>query len=301
MPISHILLAVAVAAIWGFNFIAVKFALIDFNPLFLCAFRFFLASIPAVFFIKRPAAPFKWIILYGLIVFGLQFSFVFLGIKVGMPAGLASILMQTQVFFSLFFAMLFLAEFPKIWQIVGAIVSFSGIGLVGLHLDQSTTLAGFLCILAAASSWGIGNLITKRIGRVNMMSLVVWGSFTAFFPLLITSFAIEGSASIVHSLTHFTWKSMSSVCFIAYISTWMGYGIWNWLISRHPVTVVVPFSLLIPVFGMLCAVIILHEPYQVWKLISGILVVSGLCINLLGPRLLTLMKLLPKKMSYKTD
>ena len=288
MPISHLLLALLVAIIWGINFIFVKFSLEVFSPLLLCALRFILASIPAVFFIKPPAVPFKMVILYGLVVFALQFSLVFIGMNVGMTPGMASIIMQAQVFFSLFFAVFFLGEKPNIGQVVAAVIAFTGIGLVAMHFDTNISLLGFICILAAAAALGVGNLITKKMNRVNMMALVVWGCFVASIPTLILSLLIEGPDSIVYSYHHLTWLSTTSLLYIVFVSTWIGYGVWNWLLSRYSVGVVVPFALLVPVFGLLSSVLILGEPFQLWKLVAGLLVISGLYINLLSARIFRL-------------
>ena len=288
MPISHLLLALLVAIIWGINFIFVKFSLEVFSPLLLCALRFILASIPAVFFIKPPAVPFKMVILYGLVVFALQFSLVFIGMNVGMTPGMASIIMQAQVFFSLFFAVFFLGEKPNIGQVVAAVIAFTGIGLVAMHFDTNISLLGFICILAAAAALGVGNLITKKMNRVNMMALVVWGCFVASIPTLILSLLIEGPDSIVYSYHHLTWLSTTSLLYIVFVSTWIGYGVWNWLLSRYSVGVVVPFALLVPVFGLLSSVLILGEPFQLWKLVAGLLVISGLFINLLSARIFRL-------------
>ena len=288
MPISHLLLALLVASIWGINFIFVKFSLEVFSPLLLCALRFILASIPAVFFIKPPAVPFKMVILYGLVVFALQFSLVFIGMNVGMTPGMASIIMQAQVFFSLFFAVFFLGEKPNIGQVVAAVIAFTGIGLVAMHFDTNISLLGFICILAAAAALGVGNLITKKMNRVNMMALVVWGCFVASIPTLILSLLIEGPDSIVYSYHHLTWLSTTSLLYIVFVSTWIGYGVWNWLLSRYSVGVVVPFALLVPVFGLLSSVLILGEPFQLWKLVAGLLVISGLYINLLSARIFRL-------------
>ena len=288
MPISHLLLALLVAIIWGINFIFVKFSLEVFSPLLLCALRFILASIPAVFFIKPPAVPFKMVILYGLVVFALQFSLVFIGMNVGMTPGMASIIMQAQVFFSLFFAVFFLGEKPNIGQVVAAVIAFTGIGLVAMHFDTNISLLGFICILAAAAALGVGNLITKKMNRVNMMALVVWGCFVASIPTLILSLLIEGPDSIVYSYHHLTWLSTTSLLYIVFVSTWIGYGVWNWLLSRYSVGVVVPFALLVPVFGLLSSVLILGEPFQLWKLVAGLLVISGLYINLLSSRIFRL-------------
>ncbi|HHU0125626.1 TPA: EamA family transporter [Legionella pneumophila] len=263
----------------------VKLSLEEFSPLLLCAVRFLLASVPAVFFIKPPAVPFKIIASYGLIMFALQFALLFIGLRVGMTPGVASLLMQVQVFFSMFFAIIFLGEQPQVGQIIGALIAFIGIGVVALHFDHNVSLMGFLCILAAAASWGIGNLITKKIHSVNLIAVIVWSSFVACLPMFILSLVFEGPESFVTAYEHMTWKGILSVLYIVYISTWVGYGVWNWLISRYPVGMVVPFTLLVPVVGILSSVLILGEPFYLWKLVAGLLVISGLCINLLTTRL----------------
>jgi O-acetylserine/cysteine efflux transporter len=284
MPIPHLLLALLVVVIWGINFLFVKLGLEEITPLLLCAVRFVLASIPAIFFIKPPAS-FKIVTLYGLVMFALQFSLLFIGMHAGMTTGMASLLMQVQVFFSLFFAAIWLGETLYSWQIAGALISFIGIGLVGMHVDKNISLLGFMAILGAAATWGIGNLITKKITNINMIALVVWGSFIACFPMLILSLIFEGPRSIVHSYNHLTWLGATSVLYIAYASTWIGYGVWNWLISRYPVGMIVPFTLLVPIIAILSSVLILGEPFQLWKLAAGLLVIGGLCINLLGARI----------------
>lgn len=285
MPVSHLLLAILVVIVWGLNFLFVTFSLEEFSPLFLCALRFILASIPAVFFIKPPVdVPFRLVVLYGMIAFSLQFSFLFMGLYVGMSPGMASIVMQTQVFFSLFFAMIFLGEQPKIWEIVGALVSFSGIVLIAMNVENNNSFWGFIFILAAAASWGLGTLITKKIKNKsdrNMFSLVVWGSFVAFIPMLALSLIIEGPKSIMYTYYHVTWVGVYSLLYTVYLSTLIGYGVWNWLLSRYAVGVIVPFTLLVPIVGVLSSILVLGEPFERWKLVAGLLVVGGLCINLL--------------------
>lgn len=284
MPISHLLLALLVVIIWGVNFLFVKLSLEEISPLLLCALRFVLASIPAIFFIKPPAVPFRIVALYGLIMFALQFSLLFIGMHAGMTPGMASLIMQVQVFFSMFFAAILLGEQPSIWQITGALVSFMGIGLVAMHFDNNVSLLGFIFILAAAATWGLGNLITKKAKNINMIALVVWGSFAAFIPMLVLSLIFEGPGNIAYSYHHLTWIGTSSLLYIVYASTWVGYGVWNWLLSRYPVGIIVPFTLLVPVVGVLSSVLILGEPFQLWKLVAGLLVISGLCINILSAR-----------------
>lgn len=285
MPLQHILLALLVTVIWGVNFVFIKFALIDLPPTLLCALRFFLAFFPAIFFIKRPSAPLRLILLYGLLTFSLQFYLIFIGMHAGITPGLTSLLIQVQVFCSMFFAAILVREMPNFLQILGALVAFSGMGLIAMHLDnQTVTLTGFLFILGAAAAWGLGNIVTKKIGSVNMLSLVVWGSFVACIPLTLLSLIVDGPTQIVADLHHLSLLGLVSTLYIVYVSTWIGYGVWNWLVSHHAVPTIVPFTLLVPVFGILSSILICHEPFQSWKLLTGLFIISGLCINILGTR-----------------
>jgi O-acetylserine/cysteine efflux transporter len=207
-----------------------------------------------------------------------------MGMKAGMTPGLASLIAQVQIFFSIFFAAVLLNEMPSLIQIIGAIVSFSGIGLVAMHLDGSVTLPGFLLIIGASISWGLGNLVTKKLSHVNMISLVVWGSFVACFPILLVSLIFEGPRAIFNTFQHVTLLGVSSVCYIVYVSTWIGYGVWSKLIKEHPIATVVPFTLLVPVVGLFSSVLVLGEPLQSWKVFAGLLVITGLFINIIGSR-----------------
>lgn len=282
MPASHFLLALLVVIIWGINFLFVKLGLEEISPFLLCALRFILASLPAVFFIKPPAIPCRVIITYGLVMFALQFSLLFSGMHVGMTSGMASLLMQTQVFFSMFFASILLKQHSNVWQILGALISFAGIGLVALHFDNTISLPGFVLILAAAATWGIGNLIIKKSDDINMISVVVWGSLVASFPMLLLALIIEGPSSFSDAWFHLSWTGATALLYIVYISTWIGYGTWNWLLGHYPVGMIVPFTLLVPVIGIASSVLILDEPLEPWKIAACLLVIGGLCINLLG-------------------
>jgi O-acetylserine/cysteine efflux transporter len=285
MKMTHLFLVLLVILIWGINFVFVKLGIQEIPPLLLCAVRFFLASIPAIFFIKRPAVPFRLVAAYGLVMFALQFTCVFTGIHAGMSPGMASVIMQVQVFFSILFGMFIFGERPSLWQMVGALISFFGIALIGFHIDAHMPLLGFLLILGAAASWGVGNLIVKKSTRINMMALVVWGSFVASFPLLLLSLIFEGPAKIIFTYHHVSWVGITALLYIVYLSTWVGYGLWNWLLSRYPISTVVPFTLLIPIVGMGGSALVLGESLDAWKLEAGLLVIGGLCINLLGARL----------------
>ncbi|MBS0625390.1 MAG: EamA family transporter [Verrucomicrobia bacterium] len=290
MSISHLLLALLLILVWSFNFVAIREALNGLSPIFLTAARFFLTSIPAIFFIKPPKTSFKMLISYGLVMYGLQFALLFMGMYAGVAPGLASLLLQVHVFFSILLAILFFQEKLHLWQAIGALCSFGGIAWIGMHVGGSLTLGGVILVLGSAAAWGTGNILSKKIGQVNMLSLVIWGSLVAWPPLLILSLCVEGPAEIVQNLSHLSWTSLGSVLYIAYLSTLFGFGIWSWMLHRHPVSKVAPFTLAVPVFALFFSALLLHEPIQAWKITGGVLVIGGLCINLLGPRLFSRFK-----------
>ena len=205
---QHIALAIAVAVIWGFNFVMIKAGLEELPPILLCALRFFFAAFPAVFFIRRPNIAFRQVAVFGLVMFALQFTLLFLGITAGTTAGLASLLLQVQVFFTILLAVMFLHEKPSVWQIARAIISFSGIGLVAANLGGDISALGMGLIIAAAASWGAGNLISKRFGKIDMLALVIWGSFVAWPPLLLVSFIFEQNFLDLEGLSGLTWRSL---------------------------------------------------------------------------------------------
>ncbi len=281
----HILLLVLVVAVWGLNFVFVKTGLQEIPPMLFCFFRFFLLSIPAVFFFKRPAVPFKWVAIYGLVMFVLQFALMFMGMQAGVSAGLGSLLLQTQVFFSILFASIVLKERINRWQVFGAVLSFSGIAFVGLHLGSSATLTGLLLVIAAAATWGLGSVIVKKMGRTQSGSLLSWGGLVAWPPLLVLSLIFEESRPMLLDLHNLSAASYTAIFFVTVCSTVFGFGIWNWLVQIYPLATVAPFTLLVPVFGMLSSALILEEALEPWKIVAGLLVISGLCFNILGARL----------------
>jgi len=287
----HIMLAVLVTFIWGFNFVFVHFGLEELPPLTLCALRFFMASVPLVFFMKRPKVSWRLLILYSVLTFALQFAFLFIGMKAGVAPGLTSLLAQTQVFFSFFFAALFLGERLTHWQIMGASLAFTGLLVVAEHLGGvDITGAGFVWILLASMAWGAGNSCIKKMGGAQGLSLIVWASFLAFPLLLIASCLLDGPAVIISSLQHITWRGASAVIYIAYGSTWIGYGIWAWLLSTYSVGTVVPFTLLVPVFGMFASSLVFGEGLPAWKIIAAVFIMLGLMVHLFGARLPKLLR-----------
>ncbi len=284
MPFSHVLLALCVIAIWGINFVVIQIGLRELPPIFLTFLRFFFAAFPAVFFIKRPQIPFKMLFSYAMLMFTLDFAFLFSGMYAGVSSGIASLTLQTQVFFTAILAMIFLKEKLTPWQILGALVAFCGIGLVAINTGGDVNTLGLLLVEFAALSWAGGNLVSKKIGKVDMFSLVVWGSLVAWPPLLLLSFILEYGQWSVESILNVSWLTIGSVAYLVYPVTLFGSAIWSWLLSRHAASTVAPFTLLVPIFGFSSSALILGEGMQGWKIGAGFLIVFGLVINLYGGR-----------------
>lgn len=283
---KHILLAIVTTVIWGCNFIFISAALQDLPPYLLCVLRFFFSCFPAIFFLPKPAVDHKLLLGYGLLMFGVQFALLFSGMDAGMPPGLTSLVFQSQVFFSLFLAAIFLHENPSPLQLIGALVSFSGLGVVWVNYTESASWIGFILILGAAIAMGFGNLFSRKLTQVNAYALVAWGSLYSLLLLVPACLYMEGPALISRSLQHISWTTVGALAFTVYISTWIGYGAWNKLLHQYSIAVVIPFTLLVPVFGILISHWVLGEPIQHWKLLSAWLIICGLGINVLGSRLL---------------
>lgn len=285
MTLTDILTALAVVTIWGVNFVVIKIGLQDLPPVLFTALRFIFAALPLVFFVKRPQTTWPLVLTYGMFQFAFQFTLLFSGIKLGLPAGLASLVIQLQAFFTIGLAVLMLGERPQAVQLIGALVALGGMGLVAIHLDSQATLIGFVLVVLGGVCWAVANIATKKMGPVNALSLVVWGSLVASPPLLLASWLMEGQAAWQLALHNFSTRTLMTVLFQAYPNTILGFGIWSLLMRRYAAATIAPFTLLVPVAGMTSAALILGEPLQWWKVAAGMLVLAGLALNQFGARL----------------
>ena len=285
MTLPDILAALCVVSIWGVNFVVIKIGLEDLPPVLFTALRFIFAALPLVFFVKRPQAAWPLVAAYGMFQFAFQFTLLFSGIKLGLPAGLASLVIQLQAFFTIGLAVLLLGERPRAVQLAGALVAFCGMGLVAAHLEGQATLTGFVLVVMGGMCWALANIVTKKMGQVNALSLVVWGSLVASPPLLLASWLMEGQAAWQLAAHNFSLKSLFTVLFQAYPNTILGFGIWSLLMRRYAAATIAPFTLLVPVAGMTSAALILGEQLEWWKVAAGALVLGGLALNQFGARL----------------
>ena len=285
LPVRHLLLAVAVVAVWGTNFVVIKLALGQLPPLLLATLRFSFALLPAVFFLKLPSVPWRNLATYGLLIGAGQFGLLFIAMNGHISPGLASLVIQTQVFFTIGLAMRSAGERVQPVQWAALLLSAAGLVTIATHTDGTTTPLGLAIILVAAFCWACGNMASRRAGRVDMLAYVVWASAFSIPPLLVLSLVIEGPARIATSLAHADSLAWGAVLWQALGNTLFGYAVWGWLLARHPAATIAPMALLVPVFGMASSLWWLGEPLPAWKLAAAALVLSGLALNLLWPRL----------------
>ncbi|KQW46761.1 hypothetical protein ASD88_08745 [Pelomonas sp. Root662] len=286
LPLRHFLLALAVVAIWGSNFVVIKVALDVLPPMTLAVLRFAIAFVPACFFLARPAVGWRNLAGYGGFVAVGQFGLLYLAMRSEISPGLASLVIQTQVFFTLLLAVWLANErvLPSQW--LGLVLAVAGIAVIVFHTDGATSPLGLAMVLAAAFSWACGNIVGKRAGKVNMLAYVVWSSAFAVPPLLVLALVVDGPARISTGLAAADAGTWAAVLWQSFANTLFGYGCWSWLLARHPAARIVPMALLVPIFGMGASSLLLAESLPGWKLTAAALVMAGLAINLFGPRLL---------------
>ena len=288
-----LLLVLAVVTIWGFSFVPMRVALDTVPPFALAGLRFLGSAVPAVFFVRRPNVPWRSVVAYGFAIGVVQFGLLFLGIELGMPAGLSSLVIQTQVFFTIGIAAWWLHDRLTLQSIVGAAIAGAGIALLGAHkvtAGAGATVVGFVLVIGAALAWAVANIIAKVAGRdregndrgVDMFALVVWSSLAAPVPLFIASWLFEGGPQAVAAVRGMTWLPWACVLFMSYFATLFGLAKWNALLHRYPTAVIAPFALLIPVSGLVSGAIFLGESLAPLQLAGVALVFVGLAWNMYG-------------------
>lgn len=282
MPIRDVLLALLAVLALGLAFVAIKVGVAHMPPLLLTALRFLFAALPAVLFIRPPAAPIRTVIGFGIALGVVQFGLLITSIKLGMPAGLASLLIQLQAFFTVGLSWLILGERPNRWQIGGACLAAAGMALIGSQWLGNTSIIPFLMVLGAALAWASANLIGKHAGTADRFALVVWGSLAAPVPLFLLSLMFEGPDAIAAALSPPAWQAVLSVGFMAYPATVMAFSLWNVLLSRHQAAAVAPFALLIPIVGMVSSSIVFGERLGASEIVASALILTGLLIGMNG-------------------
>jgi O-acetylserine/cysteine efflux transporter len=281
-----LLLALAIVAVWGTNFVVIKISLDSFPPFYFAALRYIFVLFPAVFFLRMPKVSWGNLCIYGLATGVGQFGVMYYAVNSQISPGLASLVVQTQVFFTIGFAMFFAKEGLRLYQALAVAVAMTGLVIIALHTDSTTTFLGLALVVFAGFSWGVANTVSRRAGAINMLSYVVWASAFSIPPLLIISLIFEGG-------THHLWEvtlaapvgAWVGVLWQSWANTLFGYAAWGWLLSKHPAAVVAPAPLLVPIFGMGASAFFLGEALPSWKVMAASLVIAGLVVNLFWPSL----------------
>lgn len=282
-------LALLVIVVWGVNFAVIKVGLVGVPPLLLAALRFMLAAFPALLFVRAPKVPLRLYLAFGLTMSVGQFAFLFTAIHVGMPSGLASLVLQSQSFFTLVLTALWLKEKWHANQLAGLLLAAGGLALIGSAHGASMPLTGFLLTVAAATMWACGNIVSRAVGRygpMNQLAFVVWASLVPPLPLLALSGLLEGPAVMAAALQAFNWQSFAAVAYIAWASTLFGYAVWNFLLAHYPVNRIAPFTLLVPLVGLSTGWLVFGESLQPIHFAGGALLMVGLLVNLFDAPLL---------------
>jgi len=278
MPLRDVLIALVVVTIWGVNFTVIKLSVTELPPILAAALRFFFAAVPAVFFVPRPQASWGLVIAYGLAMGFALYALLNMSIYLGMPASLASVVLQVQAIFTILLAFFFLGERPRQLQLLGSIIAFAGIGVIGAGRWHGAAIAPFLITIAAAFAWGTANIVSKRAGAINMVAFTVWGNLMAPVPLLALSLLVDGPQAVLAALSNPSWEVAGIVAFLAYPTTLFGFAAWSWLLQRHPTTMVAPFTLLVPITGMLAGMLVLGERIAAMDIAGGLLILAGLSL-----------------------
>jgi len=294
----HIALATLIAAVWGFNFVVIKMGVGEVPPFMLTALRFTLSAIPAIFLIAPPKVSLQSLLGFGFVLGVGQFGFLFLAIKLGMSASLASLVLQLQAPFTMLFAGLFLKETPKFNQLLGAGVAFSGISLIAANRWSGPDALPLILCLLACMGWAGANIIAKRAKPNDTLSFVIWSSLVSPLPMFALSYGFEDHAALATALLHPNLISLGALLYLAGASTLFGYSAWNYLLRLYPAGTVAPFSLLVPLFGILSGVVVLHEHFDSYEIAGGAIVIAGLLLSNFGDRLAIKKKAEPEAPPY---
>jgi O-acetylserine/cysteine efflux transporter len=291
--------ALAVVVIWGLNFIFMKFALRDFTPFQMGAARYVFAVLPLIVFIKRPNFDVKWLLYYGLFQGVGQFGFLFVGIKLGMTAALASVLMQTQVFFTALIGFFLLGEKPSRSLQIGLFLAAMGLACFAMNYiapqatnTPATTLFGLIFCVLGASMWAASNIVVRKAQQslkkdtsFDAVAFLVWSSIVPILPFIVLTLLFDAEATRWRWLDA-SWGSWVSIAFLGWVATIIAYALWTGLLKRHPANRVAPFSLGVPMVGITAGMVVLGEQITTWQWGGIALVVAALLMVMFGPRVL---------------
>jgi O-acetylserine/cysteine efflux transporter len=277
----HLLLAVAVAVVWGVNFVVIEVGLQDFPPLLFSALRFFFAAVPAVFILGRPRVAWRYVIAVGMALGVAKFGLLFVGMDHGVPAGLSSLVLQSQVIFTLLFAVVVLRERPRLTQLLGIGIACVGMLVIVLDRGLAAPLGALALVIAAAVCWGVSNTVTRHAKPQDTLRFMVWVSAVAVLPLLLLSLLTEGPSSDLDALRSIDLTGVGAIAYLSFMATLFGFGAWGFLLRQYDASTVAPFSLLVPVVGMAAAWVFRGEAVGLQQGIAALLIIGGMACTVI--------------------
>ena len=277
------LLAALVASIWGFNFVVIDWGMEGVPPLLFAAIRFAVVVFPAVLFVRRPDAPWRVVAGVGVFMSLGQFGFLYVSMDAGMPPGLAALMLQAQVIFTVLIAAGVLRELPTVPQVAGILLGSVGLAIVAVGRGGHVTVVALALCLIGALSWGIGNVVSRASGVRGGLSLTVWSAVVVPVPLLALSLAVDGPAAAGEALASFSWQAAVSTLYTAGLASLVGYGVFNTLLARNPSSSVVPWVLLAPIIAMAAAWLLLDQRPTAAELLGGLVLIAGVLVTMRSP------------------
>jgi len=275
---KHVVMAFFIVVLWGLNFVALKIAVLSLPPIFLAGFRFLLISIPWIFFVEKPKVSKKQFITLPITLGVLQYSLLYYGMSTGLSAGLSAVILQTQSFFTVIMSTILIKEKPRLNEILGLLIGALGVIILLINNNGDFKIEAVLIILAAAISWGIANIQLKNLGNVNMVSFLIWISPFAAIVLFIISFILEYDLVLNIDFSNVEIKVFLSIFYTAYLSTVIGFTMWQYLLNKYKSVQITPYGLLVPVTGSIFGYIILSEVLEIYQIIAGIVIIIGLMV-----------------------
>ena len=278
MNAKHVVMAFFIVVLWGLNFVALKIAVLSLPPIFLAGLRFLLISIPWIFFVEKPKVSKRQFITLPITLGVLQYSLLYYGMSTGLSAGLSAVILQTQSFFTVIMSTILIKEKPRLNEILGLLIGALGVIILLINNNGDFKIEAVLIILAAAISWGIANIQLKNLGNVNMVSFLIWISPFAAIVLFIISFILEYDLVLNIDFSNVEIKVFLSIFYTAYLSTVIGFTMWQYLLNKYKSIQITPYGLLVPVTGSIFGYIILSEVLEIYQIIAGIVIIIGLMV-----------------------
>ena len=278
MNAKHVVMAFFIVVLWGLNFVALKIAVLSLPPIFLAGLRFLLISIPWIFFVEKPKVSKRQFITLPITLGVLQYSLLYYGMSTGLSAGLSAVILQTQSFFTVIMSTILIKEKPRLNEILGLLIGALGVMILLINNNGDFKIEAVLIILAAAISWGIANIQLKNLGNVNMVSFLIWISPFAAIVLFIISFILEYDLVLNIDFSNVEIKVILSIFYTAYLSTVIGFTMWQYLLNKYKSVQITPYRLLVPVTGSIFGYIILSEVLEIYQIIAGIVIIIGLMV-----------------------